>query len=66
MNSMAVGACHSFQFFRQRTWFLGNNRALSKFRYQNHANHLKPLYPGVAYQCPLKTSKNLKVLRGYR
>ena len=32
---MAVGACQSFQFFRQLTWYFGNNnRALSKFRYQ--------------------------------
>ena len=30
---MVVGARPSFQFFRQITWFLGNNRALSKFRY---------------------------------
>ena len=31
---MVVGARQSFQFFRQVTWFLGNNRALSKCRYQ--------------------------------
>ena len=31
---MAVGARQSFQFFRQITWFLRNNRALSKFRYR--------------------------------
>ena len=30
---MVVGARQSFQFFRQRTWFLGNKRALSKFKY---------------------------------
>ena len=29
LNSMVVGACQSFQFFRQITWFLRNNRALS-------------------------------------
>ena len=29
---MVVGARQSFQFFRQITWFLENNRALSKFR----------------------------------
>ena len=23
---MVVGACQSFQFFRQKPWFLGNNR----------------------------------------
>ena len=28
LNSMVVGAGQSFQFFRQKTWFLGNNRAL--------------------------------------
>ena len=28
---MVVGARQSFQFFRQITWFLENNRALSKF-----------------------------------
>ena len=28
---MAVGARQNFQFFRQITWFLGSNRALSKF-----------------------------------
>ena len=31
---MVVGARQSFQFFIQITWFLGNNRALSKFRYR--------------------------------
>ena len=31
---MAVGARQSFQFFRKIVWFLGNNRALPKFRYQ--------------------------------
>ena len=30
---MVVGACQSFQFFGQNTWFLKNNRALSKFLY---------------------------------
>ena len=29
---MVVGPCQSFQFFIQNTWFLGNKRALSKFR----------------------------------
>ena len=28
---MVVGARQSFQFFRQKTWFLENNKALSKF-----------------------------------
>ena len=31
---MVVGARQSFQFFRQKTWFSGNNRGLSYFRYQ--------------------------------
>ena len=30
---MVVGARHGFQFFRQTTWFLENNRALSKILY---------------------------------
>ena len=30
---MAVEARQNFQLIRQLTWFLGNNRALSKFRY---------------------------------
>ena len=34
LNFMTVGGCQSFQFFRQITWFLGSNRALSKFRYR--------------------------------
>ena len=33
MNSVLVGACQSFHFFRQNTWFLENNRVLSKFLY---------------------------------
>ena len=31
---MLVGARQSFQFFRQIIWFLGNNRAFTKVRYQ--------------------------------
>ena len=31
---MVAGACQNFQFLRQIAWFLGNNRALSKFRYR--------------------------------
>ena len=31
---MVVGARQSFQFFSQITWSFGNNRALSKYRYQ--------------------------------
>ena len=34
LNSMVVGGHQSFQFFRQIAWFLGKNRAFSKFRYQ--------------------------------
>ena len=30
---MVVGARQSFQFFRQITWFLGNKRALPRFKY---------------------------------
>ena len=30
LNSMVVGARQSFHFFKQNTWFLENNRALSK------------------------------------
>ena len=30
---MAVGARQNFQFFKQKLWFLENNRALSKFSY---------------------------------
>ena len=33
-NSMLDGARRSYQFFREITWFLRNNRALPKFRYQ--------------------------------
>ena len=34
LNFTVIEACQRFQFFRQITWFLGNNRALSKFRYR--------------------------------
>ena len=34
LNFVVVGARRSFQFLRQIAWFLGNNRALSKFSYQ--------------------------------
>ena len=33
LNSVVVGACQNFQFFRQKTSFLENNRAFSKFLY---------------------------------
>ena len=29
---LVVGACQSFKFFGQITWFLGNKRVLSKFK----------------------------------
>ena len=29
LNSVVVGGRQSFRFFRQKTWFLGNNRGLS-------------------------------------
>ena len=32
LHSMVVAARQSFQFFRQITWFLKNNKALSKFK----------------------------------
>ena len=28
LNTMVVGACQSFQFFKQKAWFFGNNRHL--------------------------------------
>ena len=31
---MVVGARQSFQFWRQKTWFLENSGALSKFLYR--------------------------------
>ena len=34
LNFVAAGARQSFQFFRQIAWFLGKNRALSKFRFR--------------------------------
>ena len=34
LNFVVVAGRQSFQFFRQVAWFLGNNRALSKFRCQ--------------------------------
>ena len=33
LNCRIVGARQSFQIFRQNTWFLKKNRALSKFLY---------------------------------
>ena len=33
LKCMVVGACHCFQIFRQNTFFLEKNRALSKFLY---------------------------------
>ena len=33
-KSVVVGACQSFQFFRQKIWFLESTRALSKFLHE--------------------------------
>ena len=33
LNCRIVGARQSFQIFRKNTWFLKNNKALSKFLY---------------------------------
>ena len=38
LNFVVVRACQSSQFFRQITWFLESNRALSKFRYRTLYN----------------------------
>ena len=35
---MVAGACQRIQFFRQKTWFLGNNRGVPKFRYRTLDN----------------------------
>ena len=32
LNSTVVGACQSFKFFGQITWFLGNKRVLPRFK----------------------------------
>ena len=34
LKSTVTGACQSFQFFKQNTWFLEINRALPKFLYE--------------------------------
>ena len=34
LNSNVVGARQSFQFFTQKTWFLGKNRPSPQFRYR--------------------------------
>ena len=47
---MVVGAHQSFQFLRQKTWFLENNTFLSKFLYGilhyliSHINYKKPFH----------------------
>ena len=33
LNSMVAGARQNFQFFKQKTWFLENKRALFKYRF---------------------------------
>ena len=40
LNFMVVRARQSFQFFRHIAWFLGNNRALYKFRCQTFLTSL--------------------------
>ena len=35
---MVVAARQSFQFFRQKTWFLRNNRPLPQFKYRSLHN----------------------------
>ena len=62
---MVVGARHSFQFFRQKTWFLENNRALSKYLYG--VSHYLKLVSAIFYQIfifpssdrPSKSMKNV-------
>ena len=51
---MIVGARQSFQFFRQITWFLGNNRALSRFRYRILHNLISII---ILYKPPRATLK---------
>ena len=34
LNTNVVGARQSFQFFTQKTWFLGKNRPSPQFRYR--------------------------------
>ena len=65
---MVVGARQSFQIFRQITWFLGNNRALSKFRYRILYN-LISIYQvtkkhSVKVNFKLTTRATLKRLKG--
>ena len=38
LKSMVFKARQSFQFFREKTWFLPNNRGLPLFRYQTLQN----------------------------
>ena len=54
-NSMLDGARQSFQFFREITWFLRNNRALPKFRYQ-----ILHLWWPKAAELSLKKNKIIK------
>ena len=67
---MVVGACQSFQFFRQIACFHGNNRTLSKFEYWTFHllirvilncapthSHLLPSTPTLSY--PLQSTPTL-------
>ena len=70
---MVVGARQSFQCFRQKTWFLGNNRDLPQFRYQtlhnlisttkwvrlNYASTHHDPPPSKIYPPPPTTSQNI-------
>ena len=50
---MVVAARQSFQFFRQITWFLGNIRALPKFRYRilHKYKKINPQKPSLTLSC---------------
>ena len=50
---MVVKAGQSFLFFRQISWFLGNNEALSKFWYQILHKLVLRNYKKVSLQKPI-------------
>ena len=66
---MVVGARQSFQFFRQITWFLRNNRALSYFRYQILHNLISTMKlkksQSVKANFKLTTQATLRILNKY-
>ena len=47
---MVVGARQNFQFFIQKSWFLGNNRGLPLFRYRilYHNLLVLPIYKKIS------------------